>query len=91
MGITPSAADSLQQALTGVRYPAEKWELIDHCGPGAERSAPVSSRTIRRLWGLPPVRYSNLRQVLRAVARAACGQPRRETGRRQQPFREGGP
>lgn len=88
MGISPVAAESLQQALSGVQYPAEKWQLIDHCRPDAAGVAPVSHRTIRQLWGIPAARYSNLRQVLRAAARTACGYPRRQARRRQQPVQE---
>ena len=64
------------QALTGVRYPVSKWELIAHAGahPVGRRTDP---RTIRQLCALPTGLYTDLTQVLSGAARTARGHPLR--------------
>lgn len=67
------------QALTGLRYPALKWQLIAHAGRGSAGDAPTDARTIHQLWTLPTGLYSGFAQVLAGAARTARGHPARDT------------
>lgn len=62
------------QALAGVNYPAEKWQLIAHAGQHPGRADP---RTISQLWALPPGCYGDFAQVLAGAARTSRGHPHR--------------
>lgn len=48
------------QALTGVSYPAEKWQLIAHAERDPVGLGRPDPRTIRQLWALPAGRYPGL-------------------------------
>jgi hypothetical protein len=67
------------QALTGLRYPALKWQLIAHADRGSAGGAPTDARTIHQLWTLPTGLYSGFAQVLAGAARTARGHPSRDT------------
>lgn len=80
MGLSSREAAALRKALTGIQYPADKWQLIDHCSPGPDGTPRAGPGAIRWLWALPVARYTGLRQVLRAAARAAYGRPQARPG-----------
>jgi hypothetical protein len=65
------------QALAGLRYPAQKWQLIAHAGQRPAESARTDARTIHQLWALPPGLYADFAQVLAGAARTARGHPDR--------------
>jgi len=67
----------LNQALTGLSYPAQKWQLIAHVAQRPSDPTQADLRTIQLLWALPADRYTNLAQVLAGAARTARGHPRR--------------
>jgi hypothetical protein len=67
----------LDQALTGLSYPAQKWQLIAHVAQRSSDPTAADLRTIQQLWALPAGRYANLAQVLAGAARTARGHPRR--------------
>jgi hypothetical protein len=72
------------QALIGLSYPAEKWQLIAHAGQGPVDRDRTDPRTICQLWALPPGRYVSLAHVLAGAARTARGHPAR-TGAEPRP------
>jgi Protein of unknown function (DUF2795) len=65
------------RALRGLRYPAEKWQLIAHAVQAHADQDPAVLRTIQQLWALPAGRYANFSQVLAGAARTVRGHPRR--------------
>jgi hypothetical protein len=67
------------QALTGLMYPALKWQLIAHADRGSAGGARTDARTIHQLWTLPAGLYTGLAQVLAGAARTARGHPSRDT------------
>ncbi|NMH96160.1 DUF2795 domain-containing protein [Pseudonocardia acidicola] len=70
----------LDRALAGVRYPADKWQLIAHATERDRiKRGLVDERMIRQLWALPAGRYPGLADVLTAAARTARGHPRRDS------------
>lgn len=67
-------------ALSGLHYPVERWELLEHATGtlhATDSAAHPDSRTIRQLWTLPNCRYHNLDEVFTALARTARGHPPR--------------
>jgi hypothetical protein len=74
----------IDTVLSGLRYPVERWELLDHATRtihGADPGRRTESRTIQQLWTLPARRYHSLDEVLIALARTARGHPRRGSNR----------
>jgi hypothetical protein len=67
----------INEVLAGVRWPAQKWQLIAHVEHDPARRARTDARTICQLWALPTGWYSNLGQVLSGAARTARGHPNR--------------
>jgi len=65
------------QALVGLRYPAQKWQLIAYAGHGPAGGARTDVRTIDQLWALPAGLYADFAQVLTGAARTARGHPDR--------------
>jgi hypothetical protein len=65
------------QALAGLRYPAQKWQLIAHARQGSAAGARADARTIHQLWTLPTGLYAGFAQVLAGAARTARGHPAR--------------
>ncbi|HEY2206652.1 MAG TPA: hypothetical protein VGH99_19480 [Pseudonocardia sp.] len=79
-GVHRDDVQQLQQALAGLTYPAEKWQVLAHV-LGAERAeaGAVDLRLIDQLWALPAGRYPGFEHVLAGAARTARGHPRRRT------------
>jgi Protein of unknown function (DUF2795) len=76
-GVYSEDITRFDQALRGLRYPAEKWQLIAHAVQARADQDPADLRTIEQLWALPAGRYANFSQVLAGAARTARGHPRR--------------
>jgi hypothetical protein len=78
-GVHPDDLARIGEALSGLYYPVEKWELLDY----ATRTSPAGpvrrpdSRTTDQLWTLPSRRYHSFDEVLTALARTARGHPPR--------------
>jgi hypothetical protein len=70
----------IDTVLSGLSYPVERWELLDHATRTTDAADPErrsDSRTIHQLWTLPNRRYHSLDEVLIALARTARGHPPR--------------
>jgi hypothetical protein len=65
----------INEVLAGVRWPAQKWQLIAHVEQDPAVRARTDARTICQLWALPAGWYSNLGQVLSGAARTVRGHP----------------
>jgi hypothetical protein len=76
------------QALEGVAYPAQKWQLIAHATratPDNDRQHHTDRRTVHQLWALPSGRYGDFTDVRTGLAWTSRGHPARSetlTGRR---------
>jgi hypothetical protein len=77
IGVSREDIANFDQALRGLRYPVEKWQLIAHAVQAAAGPEAADLRTIEQLWALPAGRYRNFDQVLDGAARTARGHPRR--------------
>jgi hypothetical protein len=80
IGVSRDDIARFNQALHGLRYPVEKWQLIAHAVQSTDGPEAVELRTIEQLWALPAGRYRNFDQVLDGAARTARGHPRRGDG-----------
>jgi hypothetical protein len=70
----------LGQALAGMVYPTQKWQLIAHATPATldeDPQRPRDWRTIDQLWALPSGCYRDFTEVLAGLARTARGHPSR--------------
>ena len=76
-GVSQDDIAQLEEALTGLRYPVEKWQLIAHAVRTLAGRTGPEMRTIQQLWALPAGRYRSFPQVLAGAARTARGHPRR--------------
>jgi hypothetical protein len=76
-GIGGGDVERLDRALTGISYPAPKWELLAHAGRDPACQGRINRRAIDLLWTLPDDDYRDRAQVLSAAARTARGHPRR--------------
>jgi hypothetical protein len=79
---------SIDIVLSGLSYPVERWELLDHATRTVHAADPgrrSDSRTIRQLWTLPNRRYHSLDEVLVALARTARGHPPRRADQTRLP------
>jgi len=80
IGVSREDIARFDRALSGLRYPVEKWQLIAHAEQTAHGPEAADLRTIEQLWALPAGRYRNFDQVLAGAARTARGHPRRAGG-----------
>jgi hypothetical protein len=74
----------IDTVLSGLRYPVERWELLDYATRTVEAADPgrrSGSRTIHQLWTLPIGRYHSLDEVLISLSRTARGHPPRHSDR----------
>lgn len=78
IGISAEDLSSVRHALSGLSYPVERWQLLDHV-THKNISARLTQRTIDQLWTLPNRRYHHLDEVITALARTLRGHPRRPT------------
>jgi hypothetical protein len=78
VGIRGDDVAGLELALHTVRYPVDKWQLIDHAQRHPVNSDHPNRRAIGLLWALPTGRYLGLAQVLSGAARTCRGHPRRD-------------
>jgi hypothetical protein len=76
-GICRDDIERFNHVLSGLRYPAQKWQVIAHAmgEPAGQRRTDM--RTLQQLWALPAGHYTNLTHVLTAAARTARGHPHR--------------
>ena len=56
-------ADRVHRALSEVRFPADKADLVQHA-----LEAQADRDTVRALNAIPPVEYANVAEVLQSVA-----------------------
>jgi hypothetical protein len=78
VGIRGEDVLGLELALHGLRYPVDKWQLIDHAQRDPISPGHPNRRAIGLLWALPTGRYLGLAQVLSGAARTCRGHPRRD-------------
>lgn len=79
-GIHTDDLSRIGSALSGLCYPVERWELLDHATRThgtAEPGQRLDSRAVHLLWTLPHRRYGSLDEVVTALARTVRGHPPR--------------
>jgi hypothetical protein len=78
-GVHSEDLSRIGDALSGLNFPVERWELLDHATRPSQTlaSAGPDSRTVDLLWTLPNQRYRNLDDVMTALARTRRGHPQR--------------
>jgi hypothetical protein len=79
-GVHSDDLPRIGRALSGLCYPVEKWELLDHATRTVQAADPgrrYDFRTIDQLWTLPGRRYHSFDDVLTGLARTVRGHPPR--------------
>ncbi|HZZ49620.1 MAG TPA: DUF2795 domain-containing protein [Pseudonocardia sp.] len=82
-GVHTQDLSHVGRVLSGLSYPVERWELLDHVSRGEDPAAVLDQRlrrrTVDQLWTLPNRRYRSLDEVLVALALTVRGHPPRRS------------